>query len=371
MNTLRNRPPGAAMRRRCFAILIASLPLAALAAPSAAGTEPVTVACGQVITEDIRLKADLICAGDGVTLQGDLVFDLRGHRITATGGSAITVVGDGSPTIERGRITDSQTGLAFALEDTDEFLPARSVTVTNVTFARNRIGIAAPHTGGPSRRVTETTVVKSRFQANTQGIRGGGPVTVRRSSFTNNVAAIRIDVGEVTVSRSHFADNNGAISCLEANQCRISDSRLVNNTVGISSGGYSLRIERTKISGSQTAVSAVLVHPVLTDNLIYDNTTGVHLYYAEGTLTGNRFLRNRTGFTATHAYEWGGATLTQNTFVDNGDGIFTESGNVRLGRNLAVHNERWGIYAPNATDLGGNRARANGQSPQCVGVICT
>ncbi len=43
---------------------------------------------------------------------------------------------------------------------------------------------------------------------------------------------------------------------------------------------------------------------------------------------------------------------------------------ISVGTNLAIHNSGWGIRVPNATDLGGNHAHHNGNSPQCVGVVC-
>ena len=41
-----------------------------------------------------------------------------------------------------------------------------------------------------------------------------------------------------------------------------------------------------------------------------------------------------------------------------------------IGGNDARNNTGWGIYAPGATDLGGNTAAHNGNQPQCVGVVC-
>ena len=43
---------------------------------------------------------------------------------------------------------------------------------------------------------------------------------------------------------------------------------------------------------------------------------------------------------------------------------------VTLTRNTAIFNRGYGIYAPGATDGGGNRAFGNGKQPQCTGVVC-
>ncbi len=66
--------------------------------------------------------------------------------------------------------------------------------------------------------------------------------------------------------------------------------------------------------------------------------------------------------------------LKRNTFTRNGDGVVLAGSSagvgVSLGATTAFRNDGWGIYAPGATDLGGNRSRRNGNQPQCVGVAC-
>ena len=91
-----------------------------------------------------------------------------------------------------------------------------------------------------------------------------------------------------------------------------------------------------------------------------------------GTLTNNTFTRNGVGFTAVNDLEEVTATLTGNTFSRNRDGIYIGPDvlGISLKSNTAIKNTRWGIYAPPATDLGGNKASGNGMSPQCVGVAC-
>jgi len=81
-------------------------------------------------------------------------------------------------------------------------------------------------------------------------------------------------------------------------------------------------------------------------------------------------VKNRTGFTASEEAESFVAVLKRNRFLRNRDGIYVTDGGVSLGSNRAIANKRYGIYAPGVVDLGGNRARRNGHSPQCVGVVC-
>ena len=67
----------------------------------------------------------------------------------------------------------------------------------------------------------------------------------------------------------------------------------------------------------------------------------------------------------------GGATVTGNVASRNADdGIDAGVGAVLQG-NIAIQNADLGIAAaPGVTDAGGNRAFANGNPLQCVGVAC-
>ena len=101
------------------------------------------------------------------------------------------------------------------------------------------------------------------------------------------------------------------------------------------------------------------------------NKTGVSFLSSGGTLSRNSFTGNDVGFTSSGDQQPDfGAALDHNLFVRNGDGIHVEDGGNGLQANIAVRNTGWGIYAPGSTDLGGNHAFRNGNSPQCVGVAC-
>ena len=66
----------------------------------------------------------------------------------------------------------------------------------------------------------------------------------------------------------------------------------------------------------------------------------------------------------------GNAQITGSSSTNNtASGIVAEVPGVRIGSNRAVGNAQYGINAPGAVDLGGNRARNNGVG-QCFGVVC-
>jgi hypothetical protein len=65
----------------------------------------------------------------------------------------------------------------------------------------------------------------------------------------------------------------------------------------------------------------------------------------------------------------GVANLEGNIVLRNGDATYSELPGTLKG-NVAISNTGYGIYAPRATDLGGNIAFRNGPEPQCTGAVC-
>ena len=60
--------------------------------------------------------------------------------------------------------------------------------------------------------------------------------------------------------------------------------------------------------------------------------------------------------------------LDGNTFTRNGDGVIIDT-RTHVGDNTAIGNTGYGLFVPQAVDLGGNVAHRNGVD--CVGVVCT
>ena len=126
------------------------------------------------------------------------------------------------------------------------------------------------------------------------------------------------------------------------------------------------------VTGGETGFEAVgaWAGSTLRGNVFRDVGTAVRLSSATATLIDNVFTRNGVAFTAEGDDPFFSAALEGNRFVRNGDGILGVGVPTTLRDNVAVANQRWGINAPGATDLGGNVAHANGTEPQCVGVAC-
>ena len=88
----------------------------------------------------------------------------------------------------------------------------------------------------------------------------------------------------------------------------------------------------------------------------------------------NAFTRNGVAISRQEdGVDYWQARISENAFIANGDGIYLPvrgpDASAHIARNIAVKNKLYGIYAPGATDGGGNRAVGNGRP--CVGVACS
>lgn len=90
------------------------------------------VACGDQIDTDVRMEADLTCAGDALLVVADgITIDLNGHVILgAAVGVGITVRGRSNVTIKGGTVMNFVTGV-FVSQST-------GVTVKDCGFTQNR-----------------------------------------------------------------------------------------------------------------------------------------------------------------------------------------------------------------------------------------
>lgn len=350
----------------CLALTTTGMltPIAAYAAPP-----PVAATCGAVLSTNAYLEADLSCRADkGLTLAGDITLDLRSHQLIGTGteeGTAISVQSASTPQVKNGRIQGWGAGITFSIPD-DAGNASGTATLTNVTFVKNDAGVAA---GGGG----DYDIKNSRFVGNRSGIGGvfTGKITVTASSFQGNDTGARMDTATLSVTKSRFDHNGTGVSCEEA-ACTLKTSTFTHNGTAISTRTFGVIAIENVISNNAVGLDAfVALGHNLSYNAFTNNKTGVNFTTSGGTLTWNAFSGNDVGFTSSGDEEPDfSATLDHNIFVRNGDGIHVEDGGNSLKANTAGRNTGWGIYAPGSTDLGGNRAFGNGNSPQCVGVTC-
>jgi hypothetical protein len=357
------------MRARSVLLCAAVAGASTLVAAPAAAAEPVG-SCGAVLSADAYLAADLVCPeGDGVTLLDGVELDLRGHRLVG-GGSGTGVRYRGDATVRDGTVTGWGSGMEVEVTG----VPREEdpiVQVHRMRFTDNDAGVVSA--AGPSTRPDRVDVVASRFERNGTALFAnfGSHIDVRASVFVENDRATAVITAGIAVTGSRFDRNGVAVDCDESG-CVLDHNVLRDNDRGVAVRTFGAELTGNVISGGGVGFDAfaAFAGSTLTDNVFRGVGTAVSLWSSSATLTDNLFVGNDVGFTGEGDAPLFSAALEGNRFVRNGDGILGVGVPTTLRDNSALANERWGIHAPGATDLGGNTARANGTEPQCVGVAC-
>jgi hypothetical protein len=352
---------------------------AALVAAPAALAAP-DVHCGDTLTASTVLTQNLTCTTPvGLTLAPDVTLDLGGHTLAGPGsGTGVLVASTGHEVVKNGRITHWGTGIVRAPRDLNEPPPTveSRVDVTFITVDHSSVGVdtTASEVEGPAE--TAFYIRSSRFFANATGVAGvTADAHISYSSFVGNTRGLDFSDFSIAVGdRLTLKDNQTGYTCIEA-QCTLTRSLLDDNPTAVLTNFIgSFTLSGSLITGSTAAYSGsgfAYTHE-LSGNVFAHNTTAVAIDAGQGSVSKNLFVKNGTGFTATDASADTPLTLTRNVLLRNGDAIDVDDATgISVGANLAAFNSGWGIRVPNATDLGGNRAGHNGNSPQCVGVVCT
>jgi hypothetical protein len=357
------------MRVRSVLLCAAVAGASTLVAVPAAAAEPVG-SCGAVLSTDAYLAADLVCTeGDGVTLLDGVELDLRGHALVG-GGSGTAVRYQGDATVRDGSVTGWSTAVAPDVA-ADLGRDSAAVRVIGVRFTDNATAVEAA--SGFVTPPADVEVVTSRFSRNGTALSGNfrSNLDVRTSVFVENDRAASVITAGITVTGSRF-DRNGLVLNCDESGCALDRNVLRDNTRGVEVRTFGAELTRNLVTGGEVGFDAfgAFGGSTLTGNVFRDVGTAVRLSSASATLVENVFIGNDVGFTGEGDAPLFSATLDGNLFLRNGDGILGVAVPTTLEDNTALANERWGIHAPGATDLGGNSARGNGTEPQCVGVTC-
>lgn len=369
-----------------------ALVASALAAPPA-GAAPAGVSCGQTLTADTTLAADLRCAnGPGILLASGVVLDLGGHALIGPGSSgegiAAAPLSTGGNTIRNGTIRNWQVGV-HQTADADGLTPSAlsDVRLSNAPVVNDSPGVA---------------------------------LDLRRVNAVDS--AINANFGNLTVTGSRLT--RSPITTFNAFST-VTSSTLIASTVSISSAG-SMTVESSTLDGRGTTDLAWLSETGITirNSVVRNYAQPIRGYYSGATLinstftdmpngvvggvapavmpgpipvtaTGNKFVRsgvalrgdvpmavesntfvnNRTAVEFTYEAEEPGGTDPYSRALNNvvtgstGSGIVAHLPGVAIGGNTAKRNGGYGIDAPGAVDRGGNVASGNGAG-QCVGVVC-
>jgi hypothetical protein len=351
--------------------------LALGAAPAAA--QP---SCGDVLTQDTTLTADLGCDDTALVIgAAGITLDLGGHSVYSTDGHTIVNDGHDDVTIRNGEV-HGEGGLIL--------LSGVSGNLVRDLYAEGLI-----------RGIDVEDSDHNRFVHN----------------HVNSVSFVLTGSDHNVIAHNKVTRYEGYLGLGDSNYNRVVDNIVWvgrSGAFGLGSGSHHNQVRRNVFLGDSYAVIGVLdAH----DNELVENTIGsTPPSGIAGDVLGsnrNRFVRNtifgvtqglRVGgdgnvfrandvsgvaMSTAHPYPpWLGpvfpdgmpviSTATNATLRDNvvrgfdDDGIDVDAPGTRLGGNNATDNGDLGIEAvPGVIDLGGNSASGNGNPAQCTNVFCS
>ncbi|MFN2556569.1 MAG: right-handed parallel beta-helix repeat-containing protein [Nitriliruptorales bacterium] len=329
--------------------------------------------------QDVVLDRDLFCPGQpAFRVEADnVVVDLGGHTIAGDGTSAGVDVSYGveSAHIRNGRISNFWAGAA---------LYGTRSTITNIEFSDNHVGI---ENGGNGTRVSSSRFLRNFLGINMFDVPPYGGV-IEDSIFEGQegsaVSASQYD--GVIVRNNRIAGNRVGLSLSMARRWDVVDNTFLRNGHGVELGNaesegnrfrgnrflenqVGLQIGEASVGDGQAHGFAVVPDTIVRGNQFMRNdAAGLLILLTVGEAQGslveeNRFVRN--------GYAPGGVENLSTAPVDDGlhaEGPVTAGFTVR--NNMFVANADYGVEAPEISDGGGNKGRANGNRGQCLGVSC-
>lgn len=361
------------MRARTVLSVTALAGAAVLAAAPASASPAGGPACGDTLTVDTVLTADLTCTGPGLRLGPGVTLDLRGHTLRGPGtGVGVEVASTGAAVVRGGTIAGWEAGVrTYGVEETD----TGPLTVDRVRLRDNRTGVDASGESPSGRFAKPTTVRGSTFTGNGTGAEAAwsGRLVVERSTFADNRDALWVDAGSGTVTDTRFVRNERAVLVAEG-VAEVRRTTFLGNGTGVAGFGAIANavVADSRFVGSQVAVDAGTAAITVTGTSFTLNRTAVTLGVYGGAVEDSTFHANGTGITVEEDQVPGPSRVVGNVLRLNRDGIVLDPADagVAVGGNDVRRSAGRGIHAPGVTDLGGNVARGNGTEPQCVGVVC-
>ena len=303
------------------------LAAAIVAVAAVAGAGPVQAAgpsCGDVLTVDTTLTADLSCAGDALVVAGPgVTLDLGGYTVTGP-------------------------GRRFDVFHTAVRVTAADVTVRNGTIDQYVYGVvsAAPGTDVTRLRMVRTEVAAT-FRSHDSRFRGNLVVEA--------ATAVRME-GDANVTEGNALRRTGL-----GVFSRGTGNRVVGNS--ITGAGHDVGIFVSSFSrGTEVSGNSVSGHGA---------AAGIFSTGDDTAVTGNRAFGNLDGISVSR-----GTVSANLAFSNRRDGIATTAGisggTVVVATNTAAGNGELGIRGgPGVVDGGGNRAFRNGDPRQCTVVVCS
>jgi parallel beta-helix repeat protein len=309
------------------------------------------VTCGQVITHNTHVKNDLLnCPGDGLVIGASNVkLDLGGHTIDGVNNAT-----------------------ADGINNKGGF---DNVKVEHGTIQQFNIGVEL--NGADGNKLEHLTVTQNPFD----GIRLTGSNTntishVDETASFDGIFLVNSDHNVVSHSQANSNGSSGIVLQF------LNDFNTVDHNVAHDNGAWGLTSDgsthdtytHNKLSANSVAGLGPFngVSLNISKNQVFKNHVGIDLFNTDNSVLKNNKLRSNT-LDGIHAGAGSsGDLLTKNHSNKNGhDGIHVDSAGNTLTKNHADKNVNLGIFAvAGNVDGGGNTAHKNGNSLQCVGVVC-
>jgi len=363
-----------AARARKVLLPLMTAVLAVGATPGAHAVHP-TLSCGDTVTTDVRLTANLKGCGEvGLRVGADHVtIQLQGHTISGTasthdGSVGVLVDGHVGAAITGGAVRGFDYGVVLADASRSTL---RSMAIHG-NLGKGVVLLHTTHTGVTHNRINRNgdaaigvfdgsdhnTVTRNRMRAN-------GPQGVEIIFSSDNL-----------VGRNLLSDTGSGVILESSDRTHITRNRIL-HSVATACDGCGIGIQ---VYGNDNLVDANLIdgaprygielddfmdsgHSPAADNVIRANVVnhagdGI----AVGPEAGGVVLRTFIARNRVHNSAHDGIQL-----VGPSTGLQTST----LTSNVTVHNGEWGIEAvPGVIDGGGNVAAANSQPAQCLNVAC-
>jgi Right handed beta helix region len=300
-----------AVRRNLIRLAPCALICAAavLVAAGGAGARSAAVACGDTITADVTLTADLTaCSGDGLIVAADGVrIDLNGHAVSGSGvGTGITVSG-ANVSVVNGAVRGFDVGVSSS------FGSGNGTRLAGLTVVANRTGVVAFSQSGVIDRSTIAFNAGDGFH----GV-SARAWTIEDSQISDNAGAgmVLSEALFTNITRNTIARNGGIGIDFQFHV----DVAMVSDNVVARNGGYGIRI--------------------------LDSTTKLRRNVARWNGNTGILLSENESPSSLPFYEITGNTANENA----GAGIAATAG---------------------MPDGGGNAAKKNAATPQCVNIACS
>jgi hypothetical protein len=330
--------------KKLVVVLMALGLIGAIGAPADARNRG--LACGDVVTSDVRLQRSLTGCTTGLVIGAPgVTVDLNGHAIEGVGretaGAGIEAADVSGVTVRNGRISGFGTGVLL------QGVTASRVAALTIADTVSGIRVFDPELTPATRNV----IAGNRISSSRNGVTVFGSVVVA----------------------------GNAVSDISADGAPWSETSPIG--VGIycraSAGSSTLVIANAVERAEHVGIDFFFCWGDIVGNDASENGRwGIHKEGSNGLVAVNRVTRNAAGGIVSSDSHGLFAGNVANS--NGGDGIrvhdqFADHGPFHtLTGNIANANAGFGIATSlsGVVDGGGNRARANGEAAQCLGIVC-